>query len=123
MSSPVPLPPRAGTRRFWLLVLASFGMMVGWMAYVYHNGEDSYALIWDCLDSNVPLSSVLAKSDVFFAGSDAVFEPLPGGIPRNCVPSETNLNVLPYRFLSLSRLCVLRVFACAPWRSWGWCCC
>ncbi len=100
MSSPASLPPRAGINRFWLWLVAAIGVMIAWMVYVYHGGENSYILIWDCLDSNVPLSSVLAKSDVFFGGSDAVFEPLLGGIPRNCVPSETNLNVLPYRFLS-----------------------
>ncbi len=70
------------------------------MAYVYHGGEQSHIRIHDCLDSNLPTYSVFAQSEVFFSWSDAVFQPLLGGIPRGCLPSETNLYVLPYRFMS-----------------------
>jgi hypothetical protein len=86
--------------RFWRWLCCAIVVLAAWMVCCYHGGEQSRVLIHDCLDSYVPTLAVLAKSDVFFAGSDAVFAPLLGGIPRNCMPSEMNLYVLPYRFMS-----------------------
>ncbi len=70
------------------------------MGCVYHNGEQSRVLVHDCLDGYVPVLSVFCRSEVFLADSRAAFEPLLGGLPRNCLPSESNLYVLPYRFMS-----------------------
>jgi len=85
---------------FWRWVVFALLLMTAWMGYVYRNGEQTRVLIHDCLDSNVPLCSVLTRSDVFFTGSDAVFQPLLGGLPRNCLPSELKFQDWPYRYMS-----------------------
>ena len=66
---------------FWPWLFVTLIAIGAWMAYVYHGGEQSHIRIHDCLDSNLPTYSVFAQSEVFFSWSDAVFQPLLGGIP------------------------------------------
>jgi hypothetical protein len=104
------LPARDCRDRFRLWLLGVLVVMAAWMAWVYHRGENSPVMIHDCLDSNIPTFSVFAKSEAFFAGSDAEFKPFLGGIPRNCMFSETNLCLLPYRHMSAFGAFVLSEF-------------
>jgi hypothetical protein len=85
--------------RFWWHVLGGLGIVALCLAAVYHRGEDSCILIPECLESSVPLCATVARSDVFFAPSGTHFDRIFNGIPRSCLPSETGLHVLPYRFL------------------------
>jgi hypothetical protein len=98
------------TNRFCPWLLGTLGVMIAWMVYLYHGGEQSYVLIHECLDGNIPMCSLFTQSDVYFAGSDAVFQPLLGGVPRNCMPGETSLHLLPYRLLSAFHAFVLCEF-------------
>ena len=92
---------RVSAARFWRWFLLALATVLAWIGYIYHDGEQSYVRIYDCLDGDsIPLYSVFVKSDAYFAGSDAVFQPLLGGVPRNCLPAETSLRLLPYWFLS-----------------------
>jgi hypothetical protein len=109
--TPAAAPPaRACAHRFRLWLLGTLGVMSAWMVCLYHGGEQSYVRIHDCLDSNIPMYSLFMQSDAYFAGSDAVFQPLLGGVPRNCLPGETSLQLLPYRYLSAFHAFVLCEF-------------
>ncbi len=70
------------------------------MAFFYRRGEGSRLPIMDGLDSYLPAHAILARGDVFFGHADAVFQPILGGIPRGCLPSETRILLILYRFLS-----------------------
>jgi hypothetical protein len=93
--------------RFMPWLLGTLCLLAVWLVILYHGGEQSYVRIHDTLDGNIPVFSVLMQSDVCFGGSDAVFQPLIGGLPRNCLPSETSLHLLPYRYFSAFHAYVL----------------
>lgn len=97
-TSPNPGNPQAhGFQRSMRLAAA---VVLAVMVCHYYCGENASIRIHDCLDI-LPASALLAKSDVFFAHGDAVFEPPLGGIPRNCLGSEYELPLLTYRYLSV----------------------
>lgn len=82
----------------------------------YGQGENSYVKINDNLDSYLPTHSVLARGEHYWVGMNEVFEPILGGIPRNCLPSELRLFILPYRYMEpfhayIFAECVLRLVA------------
>src|SRR5271157_1464051 len=68
------------------------------MAFFYYRGEGSRLPIVDGLDSYLPTHAILARGDAFFAHVDAVFPPILGGISRGCLPSETRIFLMMYRF-------------------------
>lgn len=96
--SPTALVPHGP--RFPYCVGLAVAVVLAVMTCHYYAGENASIRIHDCLDALIPTTSVFAKSDVLFAGGKAVFQPLLGGVPRNCYGSELELTILPYRYLS-----------------------
>jgi hypothetical protein len=95
---------------FRLYLACALLVIAAWMVVVYRHGEQTCILVHDCLDANVPTLSIFARSDAFFAGSDTVFQPLLGGLPRGSLPSETNLYFLPYRYLGALQAFIVSEF-------------
>jgi hypothetical protein len=71
-------------------------IVVAVMTCHYYRGENAAIRIHDCLDSSVPSSAILAKSDQLYCTGNPVYEPELGGIPRNCLTSKCYLPILPY---------------------------
>ena len=111
MSSSTNSPNTCGsqTLRFPHCLGLAVAAVVAVMTCHYFSGENASIRIHDCLDSLIPTTSVFAKSDVFATGGNAIFEPLLGGVPRNCFGSEGYDGfALPARE-PFSRLCLQRV--------------
>jgi hypothetical protein len=90
---------RSQLRRYFGWWFAALLAIAAVMAFFYFRGEGSRLPITDGLDSYLPTNAVLTRGDAFFAHGDAVFQPILGGIPRGCLPSETRILLLMYRFL------------------------
>ena len=71
----------------------------GAMASLYSGGQRSRLPIVNGLDSYFPAHAVLARDDSFLAPLNSVFQPILGGIPRGCLPSETRAFIWLYRYL------------------------
>ncbi len=95
--------PAARPLWFWLFSLL---VVAGVMASFYSRGEGSRMPIVDGLDSYLPAHAKLVTSDVFLGRLDSVFQPILGGIPRSCLPSETRLFLWLYRCFSPFQACV-----------------
>ena len=91
--------PRAN-RAFRRWFFFALGLTLGYMAWHYRGGENSYVITHDCLDVLVPEYTTFAKSGLLFARGDAVFTRELGGVPRNCLISEYYLPLWPYAVLS-----------------------
>jgi len=76
----------------------------------YCAGEGAQVRIHDCLDSYVAEVSVYAKSGLPFSDGSAIFEPLLGGVPRNCLQSEPDLSTWSYRYLGAFNAYVFNEF-------------
>ena len=107
MVQSIPLAAVFSSRcRPWLL--GSFAFLAAWMGCTYYRGEDSRVVIHDNLDANIPAYAVASRDPTFFfGGSGAVVPQFLGGIPRNCMPCELDLTILPYRYLSAFHAFVL----------------
>ena len=84
-------------RRWFFLALL---LTLGYMAWHYRHGEDSYVTTHDCLDVLVPEFSTFAKSGLLMARGDAVFPRELGGIPRDCLTNKLYLPLWSYAVLS-----------------------
>jgi hypothetical protein len=82
--------------KWWPISLA---VIVGEMACFYAGGQRTRLPVVDGLDSYLPTHAVLARDEAFLGPLDSVFQPILGGIPRGCLPSETRVFLLFYRYL------------------------
>jgi hypothetical protein len=90
----------ADSRKSALGWLVSLSVIAIATACIYAGGERSRLPIIDGLDSYLPTHAVFARDQAFFAPLDSIFQPILGGIPRGCLPSETRVFLLFYRYLS-----------------------
>lgn len=86
------------TFRRWLFFV--LGLTLGYMAWHYRGGENSYVITHDCLDVLVPEYTTFAKSGLLLSPGDAVFARELGGVPRKCMLSELYVPLWPYVVVS-----------------------
>lgn len=79
--------------------LSAFVLLVYFFPAIFMMDQAMY-LIHDNLNSNVVWYKRLAESGLMFGEGNAIVEFTMGGIPRDCLPSEWNIERLLYYFFS-----------------------